>query len=165
MILHLKNINSNNLQSFESQIILNKDLTNISTSNMYEILFDSQSFGNIFNTVLQKLKEITNENFSVYVKNMWGFIQTESKNEPLYLTYHLKDELSIKPKYTFIYVIKCVETILQVNNEKIVMKDGDLIIFDSKNTVEDKSIDTNKIILIGSISNDLYECKNEKKLL
>ena len=123
MILHLKNINSNNLQSFESQIILNKDLTNISTSNMYEILFDCEDFDTIVNLVLKKIIDITNEDFSVYVKNMWGFIQTESKNEPLYLTYHLKDELSIKPKYTFIYVIKCVETILQVNNEKIVMKD------------------------------------------
>ena len=74
MILHLTNINSKNL---ESDIILNKNLTNISPSNMYEILFDSESFDEIFNIVLQKLKEFTNQNFDTYVKNIWGYIQND----------------------------------------------------------------------------------------
>ena len=165
MILKFENLFSESLQSFKEDILLNKNLTNVSESNMYDILFDCQNFDNITNTVLTKIENIIHEDFNVYVKNLWGFIQTEIENKKLQILPYLKDELSIKPKYTFIYVIESIETVLQIDNELMNLKNGDLVIFKSEHNFEDRSNNSNKILIIGSLTNDLYEDKNQKKLL
>lgn len=165
MILKFENLYTENLQTYKEDILLNKKLTNISDSNMYDILFDSDNFDKIINLVLKKITDNTNEDFSVYVKNMWGYVQTETENQLFNIVHYLKEELSIKPKYSFVFVIESNEMTLQIKNENINMNSGDLIIFSSENFVADKSADKNRIILIGSITNNLQEDKNQKKLL
>lgn len=165
MILKFENLYTENLQTYKEDILLNKKLTNISDSNMYDILFDSENFDEIINLVLKKITDNINEDFSVYVKNMWGYVQTETENQLFNIAHYLKEELSIKPKYSFVFVIESNEMTLQIKNENISMNSGDLIIFSSENFVADKSTDKNRIILIGSLTNNLQEDKNQKKLL
>ena len=155
MILHLTNINSQNLKS---DIMLNKNLTNTSPSNMYEILFDSQSFDDIFNVVLQKLKEITNENFSVYVKNMWGYIQNTEEKKSIDFDINFKNQITIPSNYSFIYVVESNTTNIHLTKtngyiELVSLNEGDLLIFKTKDFVNDESIDVNRIVLVGSIAN------------
>ena len=151
MILHLTNINSENLKQ---DIILNKDLTNISSSNMYEILFDSESFDEIFNIVLQKLKEVTNQNFETYVKNMWGYIQ----NDDDFINFNMdfKDQVSIRPEYSFIYLInsKNTDVCLKDENdviEKVKLNEGEILIFKTKNFLNELSQNKKRIALVGSL--------------
>ena len=151
MILHLTNINSENLKS---DIILNKDLTNISSSNMYEILFDSESFDEIFNIVLQKLKEFTNQNFETYVKNMWGYIQ----NDDDFINFNMKfkDQVSIMPEYSFIYLVnsKNTDVCLKDENdviEKVKLNEGEILIFKTKNFLNEVSQNKKRIALVGSL--------------
>lgn len=155
MILHLTNINSQNLKS---DIMLNKNLTNTSPSNMYEILFDSQSFDDIFNVVLEKLKEITNENFSVYVKNMWGYIQNTEEKKSIDFDINFKNQITIPSNYSFIYVVESNTTNIHLTKtngyiELVSLNEGDLLIFKTKDFVNDESIDVNRIVLVGSIAN------------
>jgi hypothetical protein len=151
MILHLTNINSENLKS---DIILNKDLTNISYSNMYEILFDSESFDEIFNIVLQKLKEFTNQNFETYVKNMWGYIQND--DDFINFNMNFKDQVSIMPEYSFIYLVnsKNTDVCLKDENdviEKVKLNEGEILIFKTKNFLNEVSQNKKRIALVGSL--------------
>ena len=152
MILHLTNINSENL---ESDIILNKNLTNISSSNMYEILFDSESFDEIFNIVLQKLKEFTNQNFDTYVKNMWGYIQ----NDDDFINFNMafKDQVSIMPEYSFIHLVNSENTDVFLKNEndvveKINLNKGEILIFKTNSYLSETSQNKKRIVLIGSLA-------------
>ena len=151
MILHLTNINSKNL---ESDIILNKNLTNISPSNMYEILFDSESFDEIFNIVLQKLKEFTNQNFDTYVKNMWGYVQNDDDFINFNMTF--KDRVSIMPEYSFIHLVNSENTDVFLKNEndvveKINLNEGEILIFKTKNFLNEVSQNKKRIALVGSL--------------
>ena len=157
MIIKLTNVNLNNLENLKTDILLNRELTNISRSNMYEILFDSQSFGNIFNTVLQKLKEITNENFSVYVKNMWGYIQNTEETKSINFDINFKNQITIPSNYSFIYVVESNITNVYLTKtngdiELVSLNEGDLLIFKTEDFVNDESIDVNRIVLVGSIA-------------
>ena len=151
MTLHLTNINSENVKQ---DIILNKDLTNISSSNMYEILFDSESFDEIFNIVLQKLKEFTNKNFDTYVKNMWGYIQND--DDFINFKMNFKDQVSIRPEYSFIYLANSENTdvLLKDENdvvEKINLNEGEILIFKTKNFLNEVSQNKKRIALVGSL--------------
>jgi hypothetical protein len=157
MIIKLTNVNLNNLENLKTDILLNRELTNISPSNMYEILFDSQSFGNIFNTVLQKLKEITNENFSVYVKNMWGYIQNTEETKSINFDINFKNQITIPSNYSFIYVVESNITNVHLTKtngdiELVSLNKGDLLIFKTEDFINDESIDVNRIVLVGSIA-------------
>jgi hypothetical protein len=152
MILHLTNINSKNLKQ---DIILNKDLTNISSSNMYEILFDSESFDEIFNIVLQKLKEVTNQNFDTYVKNMWGYVQ----NDDDFINFNMvfKDQVSIMPEYSFIYLVNSENTDVFLKNEndvveKINLNKGEILIFKTNSYLSETSQNKKRIALAGSLA-------------
>ena len=151
MTLHLTNINSENVKQ---DIILNKDLTNISSSNMYEILFDSESFDEIFNIVLQKLKEFTNKNFDTYVKNMWGYIQ----NDDDFINFDMafKDQVSIMPEYSFIYLVnsKNTDVCLKDENdviEKVNLNEGEILIFKTNSFLNEVSQNKKRIALVGSL--------------
>ena len=151
MILHLTNINSKNL---ESDIILNKNLTNISPSSMYEILFDSESFDEIFNIVLQKLKEFTNQNFDTYVKNIWGYIQNDE--DFINFNMNFKDQISIMPEYSFIHLVNSENTGVFLKNEndvveKINLNEGEILIFKTKNFLNEVSQNKKRIALVGSL--------------
>jgi hypothetical protein len=167
-VIKLTNIDSDNLEKFKKDILLNKSLINISKNNMYEILFNSTNFDNLLNIVLKNIKEQTNDNFDVFIKNMWGYIRND--DDLIRFNIPIKDELSIKPKYSFIYVIDSEETLIYIKNEigvveKFTLKIGELLIFETNNFIEEICNDKHRIILIGSITNDLTEYEIEKKLL
>ena len=167
-VIKLINIDSDNLEIYKKDILLNKSLINISKNNMYEILFNSTNFDNLLNIVLKNIKEQTNDNFDVFIKNMWGYIRND--DDLIRFNIPIKDELSIKPKYSFIYVIDSEETLIYIKNEigvveKFTLKIGELLIFETNNFIEEICNDKHRIILIGSITNDLTEYEIEKKLL
>lgn len=156
MLIKLTNINSDNLDSYESDIMLNKKLTNISTSNMYEILFDCENFDKILNIVLDTIKTETNDNLDVYVKNLWGYIQDNQNTNKIQFDKNFKSQVSIPSKYSFIYAIKSLNTnfYLKLDDgaiEKITINDGDILIFDTDIFSKDKSDNQNRIFLVGSI--------------
>jgi len=151
MILHLTNINSENLKQ---DIILNKNLTNSSPSNMYEILFDSESFDEIFNIILQKLKNFTNQNFDTYVKNMWGYIQ----NDDDFINFDMafKDQVSIMPEYSFIYLVNSKNTDVSLKDEnnvieKVNLNEGEILIFKTNSFLNEVSQNKKRIALVGSL--------------
>jgi len=157
MITKLTNINSIDLKSITNDIILNKNLTNVSPTNMYEILFDCETLNNIFDIFLQKIKEHTNDNFDVYVKNMWGYIQNNKELKPIDFNINFKNQITISSNYSFIYLVESNTTDIDLkkengNIEMISLKEGDLLIFKTQNFLTDKSIDVNRIALIGSIA-------------
>jgi hypothetical protein len=155
MILHLTNIVSENLKS---DIILNKNLTNISPSNMYEILFDSENFDKILNIVLQKITETTNTEFDVYVKNMWGYIQNTEETKSIDFNINFKNQIIIPSNYSFIYIVESNTTNIHLKKtngdiELVTLNEGDLLIFKTEDFVNDESIDVDRIVLVGSIAN------------
>jgi hypothetical protein len=155
MILHLTNINSEDLKW---DIILNKNLTNISPSNMYEILFDSENFDKILNIVLQKITETTNTEFDVYVKNMWGYIQNTEETKSIDFNINFKNQIIIPSNYSFIYIVESNTTNIHLKKtngdiELVTLNEGDLLIFKTEDFVNDESIDVDRIVLVGSIAN------------
>ncbi len=170
MIIKLTNINLNNLESVEADILLNKKLTNVSPSNMYEILFDCESFDSIFNIFLQSVKDYTNDNFDVYIKNMWGYIQTPNENDSINFNINFKNQITIPSNYSFIYLVKSNATNIDLKKEngdveKILLNEGDLLIFNTKDFLTDVSTDKNRIVLIGSIAECLKNTEPIKKAL
>jgi hypothetical protein len=157
MITKLTNINSNNLESIVNNIILNKSLTNVSPTNMYEILFDCEIFDNIFNIFLEKIKEHTTDDFEVYVKNMWGYIKNENETKSIDFNINFKNQIIIPSNYSFIYLIESNTSNIHLkkengNTEIISLNKGDLLIFKTEDFLNDECGDINRIALIGSIA-------------
>lgn len=153
MITKLTNINCDKLNEYEADILLNKKLTNTSPSNMYEILFDCQNFDNIFNLVLDKIDNIDKD---VYVKNMWGYVQSSTENSQISLNKNFKPQIIIPAEYSFVYIIKSNVTSIFLkkddNIQNIILTAGDLLIFKTDDFIKDESDTKDRVILIGSIS-------------
>lgn len=156
MIIKKTNINLDKLDLYQSDILLNKELTNISPSNMYEILFDCENFEEIFGIILNELKEKTNENFDVYVKNMWGYIQTNEEPNQINFNINFKNQITIPSEYSFIYLIKGNITSIFLkkddNIQNIILTKGDMLIFKTTDFIKDESDTTDRVVILGSIS-------------
>ncbi len=157
MILHLATFNLSVLESYKQDILLNKELTNKVYSNMYEVLFDCTNFTETLNSTLKNIQEHTKENFDVYVKNMWGYVQDGTRTERIDFKKTFKDQLTILPKYSFMYLVDSSETHIHLNasgelNRQISLNPGDLLIFETEDFIQDESRDQNRIALIGSIT-------------
>lgn len=159
MIAELKNL------VIQDDIELNKYLTNISPSNMYEILFDSEAFNKVLNTVLEKLTEQTQSNFDVYVKNMWGYVQ--SRDEPGFINFSrsFKDQIIIPSEYSFIYAVKTPDTTIHLKTEKVNLQNGDLLIFKTEDFLQDESETVDRIALVGSVARITGNAEPVKKAL
>jgi hypothetical protein len=82
-----------------------------------------------------------------------------------YTIYKIKYD-SFYSKYSFIYLIKSDNTDLIFQNDlRFKMEIGDLMIFETKNFVEDQSEILDRIALVGSLSNDINEDVNKKSLI
>lgn len=170
MTTKISNLNLEKLGSYQSDILLNKQLTNISPSNMYEILFDCENFDEIFNIFLKELKEKTNKNFDVYVKNMWGYIQTNIETQLININLNFKNQITISSEYSFIYFIKSINSKIYLKNhndmvEIVDMNMGDILIFDTQNFIKDESEDKQRIALIGSLSSNIQNTSQIKKII
>jgi len=157
MIAELKNL------ALQDDILLNKHLTNISPSNMYEILFDSEAFDEVLDTVLKKLTEQTQSNFDAYVKNMWGYIQSIDEPEFINFNRNFKDQIIIPSEYSFIYAVKMPDTAIHLKTGKVDLQDGDLLVFKTENFLHDETKATDRIALVGSISHIKYDIPAVKK--
>jgi hypothetical protein len=156
MLIKLENINPDNLSLYESDILLNKKLINNPPSNMYEILFDCNSFDKIFNIVLDIIKTESDEKMDAYVKNLWGYIQNNETPNKIEFDKNFKNQVSIQSKYSFIYAIKSYNTnfsLKSTNSDitKIKINDGDILIFDTDTFIKDEFDNQNRIFLVGSI--------------
>jgi len=157
MITKLTNVNLEKLQDYTADILLNKNLTNASSSNMYEILFDCKNFDEVFDAFLKELRENENEDFEVYVKNMWGYVQSDSETGLIKFNRNFKDQIIIPSKYSFIYAVKMPDTTVHLNvdeelNRQVTLKEGDLLVFKTEDFIKEESTSKNRIALIGSIA-------------
>ena len=160
MIIKIEKIDEIDVDVVFDEIILNKSITMKSKTNMYEVLFQSKCISKIFDTIINILKNETNEDFDVYIKTIWGYVQTTIDNRCIIIDKKLKDELSPKGKYSFIYCIKADNTLISLKdkNENVVdtqLKDGNLIIFKTDNFVKDESTSLDRVLLVGSLTNEI----------
>ena len=157
MIAHLATFDLTVLKSYKADILLNKDLTNKSYSNMYEILFDCKNFTSTLDSVLENLQKHTNEKFDVYVKNMWGYVQTPKKNDSITFNIDFKNQVSISSEYSFIYLVESPETEVHLSvdeelNQQVILNEGDLLIFKTEDFIKEESSSVDRIALVGSIA-------------
>ena len=155
MIKKLTDLNLN-LTQFEADILLNKSLTNVSPTNMYEILFDCDNFNKVFNVALEEIKNYTSNDLEVYVKNMWGYVQTTKRNEDINLNIDFKNQVSVDSEYSFIYLVKSLETYVHLDNsdeliEQANLNQGEMLIFKTKDFIKEESTDRSRIALVGSM--------------
>lgn len=169
MTTKISNLNLEKLGSYESDILLNKKLTNVSPSNMFEILFDCENFEEIFNIFLNKIKEKTNENFDVYVKNMWGYVQSNEENQSINFNIDFKNQITISSEYSFIYPIRgdITNVFLKKNGiiENIILNKGDMLILKTNDFIKEESDIKDRIAICGSISKIQKKTQIQKVLL
>jgi hypothetical protein len=146
-------------------ILLNKSITKVSQSNLYEILFKSKLFEDVFEIIKYTLTQNYQENFDCYVQNLQGYISNEENNQKIQLNKNqIKDYLIIPPKYSFILPtnneikIELIDNIYELNK-------GNVLIFNTQDFLSDKSENINNVCLIGTISNDINNFIKNKTLL
>lgn len=144
----------------EDDILLNKDITIISPSNMYEFFFESKKLKILQGHVIDLIKKNTGENFEIYSKNMWGYIQTEKDQQNIKLNSSILGEgIKLESKWSFIYFTRTEKTIINLMSntikESVYPKAGELLIFPTNYFYEDFSEENDRIALIGSITNDI----------
>ena len=152
MITKLTNVNLEKLQDCTADILLNKNLTNISPSNMYEILFDCRNFNEVFDIFLEKLKESESKELDVYVKNMWGYVQSDSEASLIKFNRSFKDQIIVPSKYSFIYAVEMPNTTIHLKANEVNLQNGDLLIFKTEDFIKEESSNKDRIALIGSIA-------------
>lgn len=130
-----------------------------SKSNTYDVIFSCDNFSNILDTVIHALCINTKETFNTYVKNIQGYIQTDELNTPIVFDRILKRGISPTSKYSFIFIVSSIKTSLHFktnnSNERIEVLNGDLVIFKTGDFTRDEYDKSNRIALLGSITNNI----------
>lgn len=126
-------------------------------NNIYDIIFNCNNFSIITDFVLNIIKEKTNENFDIYIKNLQSYIQTSTHPSPIIFDKTLKKGIKPISKYSFILMLDSENTNLYLtpNKNKINLKNGELIIFNTNDFIKDEFDIPNRIALIGSLTNEL----------
>jgi len=154
-MIYIKNILSENeLEQLKNDALLNKEITNISNSNTYQLLFDSPLFTKIIKKVICELETVYGENFEVYCKNILTFINDEEETELIYFNKNINDVFKIFSKYSFIFQIQGISNINFLENINQDINSNDLLIFKNNFFYKDNSIKNQRICLIGSITNE-----------
>ena len=96
---------------------------------------------------------------------MWGYVKTNSENEPIFFNESFKDQLIIKPEYSFIYMVESSKTNFYLKNEKFDLDAGDMLIFKTDDFVKDEFDQENRISLIASISTISNKVVSIKKVM
>jgi hypothetical protein len=146
--------NLTELKNYEEDLLSNKKLTNIYTSNCYELLFDNDGLDMLLNDILIELKKTTSKNFDIYIKNMWGFINNENENEVINFNHDFKNGINLKPEFSFIYLIKSERTNIYLKSlqNKIELNRGDILIFETNDFLKEEPINKDRMLIFGSIS-------------
>ena len=155
------------LDLLEHDIILNSEHVK-PEFNRYSLWVESHEFSKIVEVVLDNLKEETKENFDVYVKNIFTYIQEESQQK-IKFTKQLKNGINPISKYSFIFFTKSFDSkvLLKLNNKiiEVILNDGDLLIFKTENFSSDESQTYKRIGIYGSLTNEITPIKINKNLI
>ena len=155
------------LDLLEHDIILNSEHVK-PEFNRYSLWVESHEFSKIVEVVLDNLKEETKENFDVYVKNIFTYIQEESQQK-IEFTKQLKNVINPISKYSFIFFTKSFDSkvLLKLNNKiiEVILHDGDLLIFKTENFSSDESQTYKRIGIYGSLTNEITPIKINKNLI
>jgi hypothetical protein len=148
---------TDHIETISEQIFLNKNITIVSPSNLYELLLTSNEIKLITTEVINLLKENTDEGFETYCKNLWGYIQHDENPELINLKPHIYDGgVILKPKWSFIYFLKTRNSILKFKNGiELIPEVGEIILFTNDIFLSDLSEDKDRLCLIGSITNEM----------
>lgn len=154
MIVQLFNINPNKLYLNGIDLLANRAVTTPQRSNMYEILFDCKYFDKILNLALKEIKEYTGEDFEIYIKNMWGYMQNGEQNEPIDFNKNLRDQLFTKSEYSFIHLVKSSKTTFYFKGQQegINLTQGDMLIFKTESFLREEFDTNDRLALIGAIT-------------
>lgn len=163
--IHIKNFEID-LSLLGKQILLNREITLTNSSNLYEILYQSDNFKKLTNTIIKHINSEVNENFDCYIKSLYSYVHDEiNKNKLVFNKKQLKEGLRPSPKYSFIFVVESKMDIILNHkniNKNYSLSEGELLIFNTKDFMEDISSDNFRLVVAGSISNDI-EIENIKK--
>jgi hypothetical protein len=170
MIIKIENIEGVDINEIFNDIILNKNITMKSQTNMYEMLFQSKNISLLFDNIIKILKNETNEKFDVYIKNIWGYVQTTIDNRNIIIHKKIKDSISPISKYSFIYCVNSADTIIHLKstNDTIVqtkLNNGNLLIFKTDSFINDEHKLLDRVLLIGSLTNEIIKNIPKKILI
>lgn len=152
------------------QLFKNKQITKVSPSNSYEMLLTSNQIKEIVSNVIDLIESHYNQKIEIYIKNLWGYIQNNDELQNLTINPFIYNEgISIKPKWSFLYFVETDTSKIKFNINsdflEINFKKGELVVFESDYFVKDMSNDTNRIVLVGSITNSLSNTNQNKSLI
>jgi hypothetical protein len=170
MIVKIEKIDGVDINGIFNDIMLNKQITTKSQTNMCELLFQSKSISTIFDVIINILKNETNEDFDVYIKTIWGYVQTHLNNTSIMLYKKIKDGISPISKYSFIYCVKSNNTIIHLKSihNTIVqteLNDGDLLIFKTDDFIKDEYKILDRVLLVGSLTNEIVPTISKKLII
>jgi hypothetical protein len=157
-----------NLELLKYDIILNSHHVK-SEFNKRILWLESDTTLKIIEIILQNLEKETLEDFQVYVKNTFAYIQEQELDQEIKFDKQLKRGINPKSKYSFILFIKSFKSkiSLRLKNEikEIVLEDGDLLIFKTEDFLCDEFSTPERIGIYGSLTNEIDQIKIYKNLI
>jgi hypothetical protein len=87
---------------------------------------------------------------------MWGYVQTTKRNEDINFNIDFKNQVSVDSEYSFIYLVKSLETYVHLDNsdeliKQVNLNQGEMLIFKTKDFIKEESTDRSRIALVGSM--------------
>jgi hypothetical protein len=130
--------------------------------NRYDIIFESPDINMVINSFINNIEKTFEEDFSIHVKLIQSYIQTVDNSSPILFSKVIKREIKPTAKYSFIFFIEPKDTLLEFSYGNVKPLIGDLIIFKSHEFIKDNSNSSDRIALLGSITNDInYKLPNK----
>lgn len=130
--------------------------------NRYDIIFESGNINTIISSFINNVEKIFKEDFSVHVKLIQSYIQTVDNPSPILFSKVIKREIKPTAKYSFIFFTDPGDTLLEFSYGNVKPSIGDLIIFKSHDFIRDTSTSSDRIALLGSITNEInYKLPNK----
>jgi hypothetical protein len=123
--------------------------------NRYDIIFESPNINTIIGSFINNIENVFKEDFSIHVKLIQSYIQTVDNSSPILFSKVIKREIKPTAKYSFIFFTKPGDTILEFSYGNVKPLIGDLIIFKSHDFIRDTSTSSDRIALLGSITNEI----------
>lgn len=144
------------LSDIENDIRINSNVVKMQ-SHKHVLMIHTDSFSELFKTILDNLKNETLEPFDEYVKNSFTFIETENSGEIINFSKQLKSDINLISKYSFIYLTKSFSTKISLNlntkQNQVEIGDGDLLLFKTEDFIGEACLTPKRIGLFGSLTN------------
>lgn len=154
MVVQIFNTDSSKLYLNGIDLLANRAVTTPQRSNMYEILFDCKYFDKILNIALKEVKKYTGNDFDVYIKNMWGYMQNVEQNEPINFSKNLRDQLYVSSEYSFVHLVKSSKTTFYFKHQEegVNLAQGDILVFKTDYFIKEEFDTDDRIALVGAIT-------------